>query len=457
MRSITRENKNQPGTSRTRKAIAAAVAAAAAAAPAVFASPAQAAPISRAAALTASGARQASAAAFRPGSGRLVATWNNELIKILGIPGEQPAAVHPTRSFALLQAAEYDAVNSITHRDRPYLFSARAPHDARPDAAADQAAHDVLAALYPSMRGELGTVLRTELAKIPGRGRHDGTEVGATVARHLLRLRARDGSAVTPPPFVSGNLPGDYRPTPPDFPAPAFTGWGKVTPFVLRDGRQFRPAAPPPVTSAAYAAALNQVKSLGRDTSSTRTARETAAATFWASAPIWNTWNQVAQAQLRGAGREGASLERATALFASLDVTLADATIAMYDAKYHYAIWRPVTAIRLGSTIHNPRIKGDPAWTPLAVTAPDPSYPGAHSTISEAAATVLSAFGGPRVHLAITLNGITRTFGSFQTAANEAGLSRIWAGQHTRLDHQAGQRLGGQVAAFVLGHFAGRA
>ena len=170
MRSITRKKKNQPGPSRTRKAIAAAVAAAAAAAaaPAVFASPAQAAPISRAAALAASGARQASAAAFRPGSGRLVATWNNELIKILGIPGEQPAAVHPTRSFALLQAAEYDAVNSITHRDRPYLFSLRAPHDARPDAAADQAAHDVLAALYPSMRGELGTVLRTELAKIPG-------------------------------------------------------------------------------------------------------------------------------------------------------------------------------------------------------------------------------------------------------------------------------------------------
>jgi membrane-associated phospholipid phosphatase len=231
-----------------------------------------------------------------------------------------------------------------------------------------------------------------------------------------------------------------------------FTGWGKVTPFVLRDGRQFRPATPPPVTSAAYAAALNQVKSLGRDTSRTRTPGETAAATFWASAPIWNTWNQVAQDQVRGA-----SLERTTALFASLDFTLADATITMYNAKYHYAVWRPVTAIRLGDTIHNPAIRGDKTWTPLAVTAPDPSYPGAHSTISEAAATVLSAFDGPRVHLAITLNGVTRTFGSFQAAANEAGLSRIWAGQHTRLDHQAGERLGGQVAGFVLGHFTGRA
>jgi membrane-associated phospholipid phosphatase len=459
MRNFTRDKKSQHGTSKTRKAIAAAITAAAAIATAstALAAPASASTASASTAsastiLAAAGARQASAVAFRPGSGRLVVTWNNELIKILGIPGEQPAAIHPTRSFALLQAAEYDAVNSITHHDRSYLFSVRAPRDARPDAAADQAAHDVLTALYPTMRAELGTVLHSELAKIGGHGRPDGTKVGAAVARHLLQIRAHDGSAATPPPFVSGNLPGDYRPTPPDFPAPAFTGWGQVTPFVLRDGRQFRPAPPPPVTSAAYAAALNEVKSLGRDTSRTRTAGETAAATFWASAPIWNTWNQVAQAQLRGA-----SLEQATALFASLDFTLADATIAMYDAKYHYAIWRPVTAIRLGNTIHNPRIKGDPAWTPLAVTAPDPSYPGAHSTISEAAATVLSAFDGHRVHLAITLNGVTRTFGSFQAAANEAGLSRIWAGQHTRLDHQAGERLGGQVAAFDLGHFTGRA
>ncbi len=479
MRTFTREKK-KPGASRARKAIAAAITAAAAVATAstALAAPASARTASAgtasagtasagtapagtakaAATLAATGARQASAAAFRPGSGRLVVTWNSELIKILGIPGEQPATVHPTRSFALLQAAEYDAVNSVTHRGRPYLFSTRAPRDARPDAAADQAAHDVLAALYPSMRGELGAMLQAQLARIPGgRGRHDGTLVGAAVARHLLGLRAHDGSAATPPPFLPGNLPGDYRPTPPGFLAPVFTGWGKVTPFVLRDGRQFRPVAPPPVTSAAYAAALNEVKSKGRDTSTTRTKDQTAEAVFWASAPIWNTWNQVAQSQVLKAGRQGASLERATALFASLDFALADATVAMYNAKYHYAVWRPVTAIRLGDTIRNPAIKGDKGWSPLAVTAPDPSYPGAHSTLSEAAATVLSAFDGSRVRLAITLGGVTRTFGSFQAAANEAGLSRIFAGQHTRLDHQAGERLGGQVAAFVLGHFSGRA
>jgi membrane-associated phospholipid phosphatase len=195
---------------------------------------------------------------------------------------------------------------------------------------------------------------------------------------------------------------------------------------------------------------LNEVKSLGQDSSTTRTADQTAAAKFWAAAPIWNTWNQVAQ---NLAVARNASLERAAAVFATLDLTLADATIALYDAKYHYRIWRPVTAIRLGDTIGNPGITGDPNWTPLAVTAPDPSYPGAHSTISEAAATVLTAFYGHRQPLVITVGGTTRAFGSFFEAAEEAGLSRIYAGQHTRLDHAAGQQLGTRVADAVLDRF----
>jgi membrane-associated phospholipid phosphatase len=230
-----------------------------------------------------------------------------------------------------------------------------------------------------------------------------------------------------------------------------FTNWGSVTPFVLRSGQQFRPGPPPPVTSAAYAEALNEVKSLGQDSSTTRTADQTAAGKFWASAPIWNTWNQVAQ---NLAVTRHASLERTATVFANLDLALADATIGLYDAKYHYLVWRPVTAIRLGDTIGNPGIVGDPNWTPLAVTAADPSFPGAHSTISQAAATVLTAFYGHPQQLAITLNGVTRTFASFQAAANEAGLSRIFAGQHTRLDHIAGQQLGAGVADFVLEHLS---
>jgi membrane-associated phospholipid phosphatase len=430
---------------RTRKALVAAAAVAAVAAAAAGATSASAsvgrpAPIHR------------PAGAFQPGSGQLVVDWNRELITIQGTPGEQPATVHPTRSLVILQAAEYDAVVSITHRDRPYLFSVLAPRDASPEAAADQAAHDVLTALYPSVTSSLDTMLATELAAIPdGRAKTAGERVGAKVAERLIAIRSTDGSAATPPPFVAGNQPGDYRPTPPNFPAPVFTKWGSVTPFILDSGAQFRPGPPPPITSAAYAAALNEVKSLGQDTSTTRTADQTAAAKFWGSAPIWNTWNQVAQ---NLAVSRSASLEQTATVFANLDLALADATIGLYDAKYHYLIWRPVTAIELGNTIGNPGIIGDPTWLPLAVTAADPSFPGAHSTISQAAATVLTAFYGHHQPLAITLNGVTRSFESFQAAANEAGLSRIFAGQHTRLDHEAGQRLGAQVAGFVLDHLA---
>ena len=416
------------------------------------------------AAVAAAGAASASAAAgrpapthrpggaFQPESGQLVVDWNRELITLQAIPGAQSPAVHPTRSLAILQAAEYDAVVSVTHRGRPYLFSVPAARDASPAAAADQAAHDVLTALYPAEALSLDTMLAAELAALPdGRAKSDGERAGATVAGRLIVIRADDGSAAPAPAFVAGNQPGQYRPTPPAFPAPVFTGWGSVTPFLLRGGSQFRPAPPPPVTSPAYAAALNEVTSLGQDTSTTRTAGQTAAADFWASAPIWDTWNQVAQ---NLAVSRRASLDQAVTVFATLDLALADATIALYDAKYHYRIWRPVTAIDLGTTTGNPGIAGDPDWMPLAVTAADPSFPGAHSTLSQAAATILAAFYGRHRPLAITLNGVTRSFGSFQAAANEAGLSRIFAGQHTRLDHEAGQRLGRQVADFVLDHLA---
>jgi len=406
-----------------------------------------------AAASQGSGPAAQSSVAFRPGSGQSAVDWNRELITILGVPGGQPATVHPTRSFAILQAAEYDAVTSITHAARPYLFSVPAPGGARPDAAADQAAHDTLTALYPSQKSGLDQMLASELAAIPnGQGKQQGIKVGATVARRLVALRSSDGSAATPPPFVAGNKPGDYRPTPPAFAPPVFTNWGSVTPFVLSSGRQFRPAPPPPITSVAYARALNQVKSLGQDTSTARTADQTTQAKFWGAAPIWNVWNEVTQ---KLAVSQHASLQRTVTVFENLDLALADATIGLYDAKYHYLVWRPVTAIQLGNTIGNPAITGNPTWNPLAVTAADPSYPGAHATISQTAATVLSAFFGDHQQLTVSSDGdpgVTRSFGSFQAAADEATLSRIFAGQHTMIDLVAGQQLGRQVAEFVLGH-----
>src|SRR5438128_2656366 len=400
----------------------------------------------------ANGASSNAAANGSRGSGAIVIAWNKELLNIVKTPGAQPTSVHPTRSFAILHAAIYDAVVSIT-RDAPaYVFSVNAPRSARPDAAAATAGHDTLVALYPTMKATLDQQLASELATIPnGAGKQQGIQVGQAVAARLIAIRANDGSAATPQPFVPGTQPGNYRSTPPNFPAPVFTNWGNVTPFVLNNAAQFRPDPPPALTDQAYAQALNEVKSLGQNTSTTRTPEQTVIAKFWAG-PIWNTWNEIAE---NAALAHHTNLETTARLFAALNLSLADSAIAFYDAKYHYQLWRPVTAIREANRDGNPATIGDPTWTPLAVTALDPSYPGAHSTISSAGATVLSTFFGNQDHIRVTsdvLPGVVRTFGSYNDVATEAGLSRIFAGQHTRIDHEAGLQLGNNVAQFVISH-----
>ena len=383
-------------------------------------------------------------------SGAIVIAWNKELLHIIQTPGAQPATVHPTRSYAILHAAIYDAVVSITRDAPPYLFSVSAPSSARPDAAAAQAGHDTLVALYPKWKAALDQQLSSELAAIPnGAAKQQGIQVGQAVAARLFAIRANDGSAATSQPFVPGNQPGNYQLTPPKFATPVFTKWGNVTPFVLNNAAQFRPGPPPAVTSQAYAQALNEVKSLGQNTSKTRTAEQTVIGKFWGG-PIWNTWNEIAE---NAALAHHTNLETTARLFAVLNLSFADSAIAFYDAKYHYQLWRPVTAIRLADTDGNPATVADPTWTPLAVTALDPSYPGAHSTISAAGATVLSAFFGNQDQILVTsdvLPGVVRTFASYSDVATEAGLSRIYAGQHTRIDHNAGLDLGHDIAHFVL-------
>ena len=380
-----------------------------------------------------------------PGSGQSVVDWNRQLITTLGTPNAQPATIHPTRSFAMLQAAEYDAVVSITRAAPPYKATVSAAGDARPDIAADQAAHDVLAALYPTNRAGADDLLRTELAAVAdGQAKQDGVAVGQAAADQLLTLRATDGATTAPAPYAAGTQPGDYRPTPPKLAAPMYTSWGSVTPFVLTSGNQFRPPAHPPVTSAEYASALAEVETLGRDSSTTRTADQTVAGKFWSASPVWNTWNQVAQ-QLVG----DRSLADTTRAFAAMDLALADTTIGLYDAKYADHVWRPITAIRAGV----PGTAADPNWNPLTPTAADPSYPGAHGALSAAAATALAAVWGDRQSVSVTSTadpGVTRSFTSLSAVADEAGLSRIWAGQHTRIDDQAGRQLGRDVTGAVL-------
>ncbi len=386
-------------------------------------------------------------------SGAIVIAWNKELLHIVLTPGAQPATIHPTRSFAILHAAIYDAVVSITRDASPYLFSVPAPSTARANAAASQAGHDTLMALYPKWKAAIDQQLASGLATIPdGAGKQQGIQVGQAVAARLLSFRANDGAAATPPPFVPGNKPGDYQLTPPNFVAPVFTNWGNVTPFVLNTAAQFRPGPPPTLTSQAYAQAINEVKSLGQNTSTTRTAQQTVIAKFWAGPP-WNLWNEITE---NAALAHHTNLETTARLFAVLNLSFADSVIAFYDAKYHYQIWRPVTAIREANTIGNPAIAGDPTWTPLAPTALDPSYPSAHAVISGDGATVLSDFFGNQDQVRVTsdvLPGVVRSFASYNDVATEAGLSRIYAGQHTRIDIEVGIKLGHDIAEFVLPHF----
>jgi hypothetical protein len=207
------------------------------------------------------------------------------------------------------------------------------------------------------------------------------------------------------------------------------------------------------VTSPTYTDSFDEVKSLGAVGSTTRSDDQTQIARFW-GAPIQNYWNEIAQTS---ALARGTTLVQNARLFALLDLSLADSVIAFYDAKYTYHFWRPVTAIRAAGNDGNPATAGDPNWTPLATTALDPSYPGAHAAVSAAGADVLSRFfGSDRENFAVTsevLPGVERTYTSFTDAAEEASLSRIYAGQHFRFDEVAGQQLGTKIADYVTTNF----
>ncbi len=381
-----------------------------------------------------------------------VIEWNRTLLAIVRTPGAQPPTIHSTRSFAMLHAAIFDAVNNIDRDFEPYAV--RHPHASRrasAQAAADQAAHDVLIALYPTFATALDSELQQDLTQIPyGRDKADGIEEGQDVAAAILALRSNDGSATVLPPFMPKNQPGSYQLTPPNFAPADFIQWPRVTPFALAHADEFRPGPPPPLTSEEYTLSFNEVKSLGLITSATRTADQTQIGQFW-NGNIQDFWNEIAQT---AALTHHLDLDQSAHLFALLNISLADTTIAFFDTKYTYDLWRPVTAIQLASTDNNPETDQDPTWIPLPTkTAPDPSYPGAHSAISAAAAEVLRLSLGDEITFDVTsesLAGTTRHFTSFTDAGEEAGLSRIYAGQHFRFDHLAGERLGQQVARSVL-------
>ena len=386
-----------------------------------------------------------------------VIQWNRTLLVIVRTPGAQAATIHPTRSFAMMHAAIYDAVNAIDRTHKPYFIRlSGVPRSASQDAAAAAAAHDVLVALYPNFQSTLDSQLQTSLAPIPeGADKSAGVQTGKTVAAQMLALRKHDGSDAQPIPYVFGAAPGAYQSTPPNFPKqPQFTHWSHVTPFALERASQFRPGPPPALTSDTYSDAFNEVKTLGIANGTASTPDQALTGRFWNGA-IQNYWNEISQTAALAHNLTTAESAR---LFALLNLALADDVIAFYDAKYVYNFWRPVTAIRSAATDDNPDTAADPNWLPeVGNTTPDPSYPGAHAVISASGAAVLiSFFGRDRFEFAVTsevMLGVQRSFNRISDAQEEATLSRIFAGVHFRTDLTVGHRLGAEIADFVVDNF----
>ena len=385
-----------------------------------------------------------------------VVQWSRNLLAIVRTPGAQPATIQPTRSFAMMHAAIYDAVNSIDKTHHPYLVHIReVSRRASQEAAAASAAYEVLSALYPNFQSTLDAELQQSLDQVPdGRRKDEGIAIGQLVADQIVALRSADGSSVQPPPFVFGNAPGDFQSTPPNFPEPQFTEWSQVTPFALQQASQFRPGPPPALTSSTYTDTFNEVKSFGIANSTTATTDQALTGRFWNGA-IQNYWNEITQTAAIANALTTAQTAR---LFALLNLTFADGVIAFYDAKYTYDFWRPVTAIRAADADGNPDTAADPNWLPeVGNTTPDPSYPGAHAVIATAGAVVLGSFlGTDQSSFNVTsevLAGVQRSFTTFSAAAEEATLSRIFAGVHFRTELTAGQQLGTDTANFVVGNF----
>ncbi len=387
--------------------------------------------------------------------GDVVIDWNVTALNAIRTAKSNPPLA--ARNLAVMHLAVFSAVNAFDPRYAAYEgIQARAPRGGSMSAAAAGAAHEVLSRLYPALAATFDATLAECLATIPNvAGRNRGEAFGRQVAESILALRAGDGSDafVDAPPATQ---PGMWAPTPPAFGKPVGLNFAFVTPFAINSPSQFRPAPPPSLESAEYAAAYNEVKSVGVLDSTTRTADQTAYSHFWADLPGRTFtppghWNQIAQ---HAAMSQRLGLRAEARLFALLNIALADAGISCWETKNYYDFWRPVTAIRQGDTDANDQTESDPTWTPQWDSPAFSSYTSGHATFSAAAATVLEAAfgadfafwdtGDPRERLE------PRRFTSFRQAAVEAADSRMYGGIHFRFDNETGLEAGTEIGQYVL-------
>ena len=383
-----------------------------------------------------------------PARADVVTDWNLTTVQVVAAAGLNPQRQH--RAVAMVHAAVHDAVNSIAPRYHAYAVRIRPSADASIEAAAVQAAYGVLIRLLPSQAATLDAARSSSLSSIPdGPVKEAGLAVGDAVAARIVTLRSTDGSGVDGT-YTFGTGPGEYQSTPPTFGSPAVPAWPFVRPFVLKRGDQFRPDGPPSLDSDEWAEDFNETKQLGRVDSSVRTAEQTEIALCGAE-PALPMWNRVARTV---SAQRNTGLAENARVFALLNLAMVDATIAVWDGKYTYRFWRPVTAIRAADTDGNDATEADPAWTPLRATPLHPEYPSSHAGVSNSAAEVLTRLFGRDTAFSTATStcpaGVVRSYDSFRALADEVGESRIYIGFHYRSSVHDGAILGRHVGRWTF-------
>ena len=362
-----------------------------------------------------------------------------------------PAALGE-RELAIVDIAMFDAVNSIAPKYRPYLVKEDGFNDASAEAAAASAAASALEKLHPQSAAEFKATLEEYLKGLPASHADvaKGMRLGELVAQRIFDSRAADG-ATGVDPYRPRTQPGVYVPTA----TMVAATWPTVRPFVLQRADQFRPGPPVALASQEWASDYNEVKVYGARYSTQRTPGQTETAMFWlmtgpqAYHPIIRQLILARHMQLVDSAR----------FMAAFAAAMTDAYIAVFEAKYHYEFWRPITAIRNGDIDGNPATEIDPSWQPLDATPMHPEYPCAHCILSGAAAAMIESYGGLRDVQEISLTspttpGITHRWSSLDAFTNEVANARVWAGFHYRSSGRTGTAMGREVGRYVAANFA---
>ena len=378
--------------------------------------------------------------AVAPGAGADgVTDANVRAAEITSMMAGTPPAV---RAMAIVQVSAYEAVNTITGRYPPLRTKLTAAPGASVDAAVAAATRTALLKLVPAQQAAIEAHYQAALKPLPdGRAKTDGIAVGEQAATAVLASCADDG-AMAPNTYRPHTAAGVYVPTV----FPIVPHWGRRKPWVMTSGDQFRPGAPPSLTSDTWKRDFNEIKALGGKTSPQRTPEQTAIAQFWeATLPV--VYWPVARSVAAVPGRDPSDNARLLALAA---MAMDDGLIAVFDAKYTYNFWRPVTAIRNAEGDAR-----DPGWTPFIDTPMHPEYPCAHCIVSASLGAVLVAEigSGPAPKLSSassTAGGATRTWNSVDEFVTEVAVARIYDGVHYRNSAEVGTAMGKKVGELAV-------